>query len=139
MPPIRAQKRQKSPGQEGRVLLAIKAIKNEEVTSGRKAADIYTVPETTIRKRRASGTYRSETRANSHKLTQEEEDSLTEWMFSIDARGVAPRPATVGEMTNILREARGASPALTAGENWASNFVKRRPELHTRYSRQYNY
>src|SRR5436853_4193001 len=39
-------------------------------------------------------------------------------------------------MANQLLRARDASDV---GKNWASNFVKRRPELRTRFSRRYNY
>jgi hypothetical protein len=82
---------------------------------------------------------RVDSRATSYKLTDLEEDSLVEWILSIDARGAAPRPATVGEMANILLAARGSSPSPTVGKNWPSSFVKRRVELHSRFSRRYDY
>ncbi|KAJ6436114.1 DDE superfamily endonuclease [Purpureocillium lavendulum] len=39
-------------------------------------------------------------------------------------------------MVNHLLRVRDASPV---GKNWAQNFVKRRPELRTRFSRKYDY
>jgi hypothetical protein len=57
----------------------------------------------------------------------------------MDARGAAPRPATVGEMANILLAARGHQPPPTVGKNWPSKFVQRRDELRTRYSVRYDY
>jgi hypothetical protein len=47
---------------------------------------------------------------SSHKLTQLEDDSLTEWILSMDSRGAAPRPSTVREMAHILLAARGTTP-----------------------------
>lgn len=95
MPPKRSQKRQKSPGHEGKVLLAIKALKNESASSQRQAAAIYTTPRTTLRDRLKGVSYR-DTRNGRHKLTQEEEeDSLTRWILDMDSCGAAPRPATV--------------------------------------------
>lgn len=46
----------------------------------------------------------------------------------MDSRGAEPRPATVGEIANILLAACG-----TIGVNWLSNFIKRRDELRTRF------
>jgi hypothetical protein len=77
MPPKRAEKRQKSPGREGRILLAIKAIKNHEIPSQRQAAAIFKIPLTTLQDRLNGVAYKGDTRNGRHKLTQEEEDSLT--------------------------------------------------------------
>jgi hypothetical protein len=54
-------------------------------------------------------------RTNGHKLTQLEEDSLVEWIFSMDSRGAAPRPGTVREMANILPAAHRIPPPPTVG------------------------
>jgi hypothetical protein len=139
MPPIRTESSQKSANQEGRILLALDDIKNGRINSLREAAKLYDIPRQTL-SRRANGIIsRVDTRANFHKLTQLEEDSLIQWIFSMDSRGAAPRPATVREMANILLAARGSNPPPTVGVNWASNFVKRRDELRTRFSRRYDY
>lgn len=55
----------------------------------------------------------------------------------MDARGAAPRPATVEEMANILLAARGSQSPSTVGKNCPSKFVQRRDELRTRYSIRY--
>ncbi|KAJ5936532.1 hypothetical protein N7466_002982 [Penicillium verhagenii] len=73
MPPIRTQSSRNSTEQEDRILLAIRAIKNKEIIPIRKAAREYEVPDTTLRRRINGDISRSETRANSHKLTQIEE------------------------------------------------------------------
>ena len=69
MPPIRTKKSQKSIEQEGRILLAIQAIKNQEISSIREAARRFTIPESTFRTRLRGTTNRKNTRANSYKLT----------------------------------------------------------------------
>ena len=43
------------------------------------------------------------------------------------------------EIADILLVARGIIPPPTVGINWVLNFVKRRDELRTRFSRRYDY
>jgi hypothetical protein len=138
MPPIRSQNRQKLAEQEGRILLAIQAIKKQEIPTISQAATQFNIPRTTLRRRLQGTTNRSETRANNHKLTQIEEESLQKWIISMDIRGAPPRPTTVQEMADILLAARGSTQVQTVGEKWVYNFVKRHPGLSTRYSRRYN-
>ena len=135
MPPKRSQNAPKSLEREGKTLLAIQAYKNGQFTSLRAAALKYDVPETTARTRMNGTPFRADKRHPRHLLTQTEEGSLTQWILSMDARGAAPRPATVGEMANILLAARGSTPSPTVGKNWPSTFINRRPELCTRFSR----
>jgi hypothetical protein len=139
MPPIRSQNRQKLTEQEGRILLAIQAIKKQEKLSIREAARIYDIPHTTLYARLRGRQNRVELRANSFKLTEIEENSLKKWVISMDVRGAAPRPAIVQEMANLLLATRGTTPIQAVGINWVSNYVKRHPELETRFSRRYNY
>ena len=42
-------------------------------------------------------------------------------------------------MANLLLSTRGTTPIQTVGKNWVSTYVKRHPELDTRFSRRYNY
>ena len=84
MPPNRSQNARKSTEQEGRVLLAIEAIQTKQITSIREAARRFDVPLTTLQRRLAGHTNRSETRANGHKLSQIEEESLIRWVVSMD-------------------------------------------------------
>lgn len=139
MPPKRSQTARNSIEQEGRILLAIEAIKNKEIQSVHEAAYRFQVPRTTLRDRVNGRQNRSEKRANGHKLTQVEEDSLKQWILSMDTRGVAPRPATVREMANLLLARRGSTSIQTVGENWVTKFVKRHTELKSRFSRRYDY
>jgi Tc5 transposase DNA-binding domain/helix-turn-helix, Psq domain len=140
MPPIRSQKAQKAVEQEGRILLAIRAIKNKEISSIRGAARTFEVPESTLRDRLHGHRFRPEARANNHKLTQMEEESLIQWILSMDLRGNPPRPSLAKDMANLLLASRGTTPPLTVGVNWVSNFIKRNADtIASRFSRRYDY
>ena len=76
MPPIRSQSSWNSAEQEGRILLAIQAIENQEISSVCKAVSIYKVPETTLHKHCHSITSHTNSHTNSHKVTEIEEQSL---------------------------------------------------------------
>jgi hypothetical protein len=134
MPPKRSESWLKSANQEGKIILALKDSENGRVKTLRAAAKLYDVPPTTLHARTDGRISRVDKRPSGHKLTQFEEDSLTEWIISMDSRGAAPRPATVREMANILLAARGITPPPTVGINWPSSFIKRRDELRSRFS-----
>ena len=139
MPPIRTRSSRNLVEQEGRILLAIQAIQKQEIRAVRAAARAFNVPESTLRTRLKGTTNRAETRANSHKLTEIEEESLKKWILSMDSRGAPPRPSIVRRMANLLLAARGSIPSISVGQNWVTNFVKRHPMLSSRFSRRYNY
>lgn len=73
---------------------------------------------------------------NSRVLTQGEEQTILEHILDLDSRSYPPRLGDVGDMANRLLEARGAS---RVGTNWPARFVKRHPQLRTRFSRRYDY
>ena len=135
MPPKKRQISNNSIEKEGRVLLAISAIEKQEIKSISEAARVFNVTHTTLRRRLNGMTSRSQIRANSHKMTQNEEESLVQWILSLDRRGAPPRPSNIREMANILLTERGTTPIQTIGEKWVYNLIKRRDELKTRYSR----
>ncbi|KAJ5272875.1 hypothetical protein N7478_008000 [Penicillium angulare] len=78
MPPIRAQSSRNSAEKEGRILLAIKDIKNGCISSVRAAATLYVIPHTMLADRVNGVQSRVDIHPNSHKLTKLEEDSLIE-------------------------------------------------------------
>jgi hypothetical protein len=57
----------------------------------------------------------------------------------MDSRGAPPRPSSVREMADLLLAARGSTPVISVGENWVTNFVKRHPNLSSRFLKGYNY
>jgi hypothetical protein len=139
MPPKRPEKAQKLLEQEGRILLAIKAIKNGQITTTAAAARSFEVPRSTLQARLNGRTNRSDTRANSHKLSQTEEESIKSWLISMDQRGAAPTINMLVDMANLLLEARGETPVQRVGKNWPKNYLNRHPELTSRFSRRYDY
>ena len=116
MPPIRTQSSRNSIEQEGRILLAIQAFKNQEISSIREVARRFNVPRSTLSTRLNGIQHRAISRANSHKLTDTEEESLQKWILSMDSRGSAPRPSMVQEMADLLLQKRGTTPVLSVGE-----------------------
>jgi hypothetical protein len=133
MPPKRPRSAQNSIEQEGRILLAIKAIKEDQITSIRAAARLFNVPRNTLARRLAGVQSCIDIRANGHKLTQNEEISLVKWILNMDTRGAAPRPSMVADMANLLLAKRGETPIQSVGSNWVTSFVKRHPSLSSRY------
>ena len=120
-------------------MLAIQAIKKQEILSISEAARHFGIPQTILRDRLHGHQNRSKARANSHKLTKLEEESLLQWILFLDSRGIAPRPTTVQEMANLLLAKHGSDHIQSVGKNWVSNFVKGHSELSTQFSKRYNY
>ena len=88
--------------QEGRLILAIEAHKRGQFTSFQSATTTYNVPRTTARRRAAGTAPKRGSVAPNRRLTLAEEESLKQWILSMDRRGMPPRIATVRQMANIL-------------------------------------
>jgi hypothetical protein len=87
---------------EARMQMAITAWKQQKVKSKLKAAQIFSVPESSLRKRLSGVKPRTETRANSHKLTATEEETLVKRLLDADKRGFLIRPEFLRGMAQIL-------------------------------------
>ena len=120
--------------QENRIQMAIAAYKNQKVKSVLHAAQIYEVPEPTLHARIKGRKPRSETRANSHKLTVIEEDVLVKRLLDADKRGFSIRPEFLRGMAQILLSECTKDSLQTLGLNWASKFVKHHPALCMQYN-----
>jgi hypothetical protein len=60
----------------------------------------------------------------------------------MDQGGIPPPATIVREMANILLAERVGSESVTpptVGKNWVYNYVKRHPELKSKYHRKYNH
>ena len=66
----------KDSGQGGRLELAIRAVKSGQITSVRKAAQLYDIPRTTLQKRLNGIKERSIVNRTKRKLTETEEETL---------------------------------------------------------------
>ena len=94
------------------------------------------MPRKTLSDRRAGKRSRRDCEANLRRLDKLEEEAIVERILEESARGFAPTKADVRGMANKLLHERASNPV---GKNWVNNFVKRTPELRTRWSRPYNH
>ena len=124
------------PSTECQIQLALQALKQDANLSLRRAAAIYNVTLSTLSRRRAGQSSRVDCIPNSSKLTKLEEDVIVKHILELVTRGFPPRLADVANMANSLRAERNLDQV---GQNWPSTFVKRRPELVTRFNRKYDY
>ena len=121
---------------ESQIILAIEAIRQDKKLSRRKAAAIYNVPEATLRYRMNGRASKLESRPAAHRLTITEEEAVIQYILDLDTRGFAPRHAGVEDMANLLLARRDGG---RVGKHWAEKFVKRQPQLKTRFNRAYNF
>ncbi|RKK48720.1 hypothetical protein BFJ67_g7192, partial [Fusarium oxysporum f. sp. cepae] len=121
---------------ESKLILALQALKNDPELSIRAAAATYTVDFSTLARRRRGQSSRRDIIPNSRKLTDLEESTIIQYVLDLDSRSFPPRLRDVEDMANKLLADRDAPPV---GKRWASNFVKRQPELKTRRFRRYDY
>jgi len=124
------------PCKESQIILAIQSLQKDPHLSRRAAGKIFNVPESTLRDRMRGKCAKAEQRSKSSRLTELEEEAITKYILNLDSRGFSPRLHDVEDMANVITEARDAS---RVGTRWASNFVKRQPQLKTRLSRAYDY
>jgi hypothetical protein len=109
---------------EADVQLAILDLQRKQIKSIRLAEEVYEVPQTTIRRRRD----RTRSRRDCEPIVQR---ILEECL-----RGIPPSKAHVRDMADRLLRERSEKPT---GKNWVDNFIKRTPELRTRWSRPYDH
>lgn len=119
---------------EGTILLALHAIRTGEIDTVRRAAQIYGVPRTTLRRRMAGTPARENYVVKNTRLTPIEEDVLTKSIEKLDAQGLSPSLDIVREMADTICVARGAEPV---GNSWAYQFIKRTPALRAQIGRVY--
>ena len=127
---------------EGRIILALNAYKKNHFRSLRAAASAYDVPRTTLTRRFKGTPSRPDSVSPNLKLTQTEETTLVQWILDMDTRGISPTQALVHEMAELLLAERVQGASLIPpkiGHCWVYRFIKRYPELKTRYNRKYDY
>ena len=125
-----------SESQEARIILAIEAIRTTRKLPAARAAKLYNVPRTTLVDRMKGRVAKPEKRNGRHQLTLAEEETLVQHILDLDSRGFPPRFDYVRDMANLLRATRRKGHV---GKLWQYNFVQRRPELKTRFSRAYDF
>ena len=88
--------------QEGRLDLAIKAYNQGQFPSLRAAVSIYDVPRSTAQQRVRGIKPKRGSIAPNRRLIPAQEETLKQWILSMDQRGMPPRVATVRQMAGLL-------------------------------------
>jgi hypothetical protein len=91
---------------EGRVALAVQAFKQDQFSSLRAAANMFDIPEPTLRRRVKGINARRDSIPINRKLTTTEELTLIEWILSMDQRGLLVRSDSIRQMANLLLQKR---------------------------------
>ncbi|KAJ0131573.1 Uncharacterized protein HZ326_25337 [Fusarium oxysporum f. sp. albedinis] len=102
----------------------------------RRAAEIHDVHYRTLYRRQKGTPSRSDWIPKLRRLSNLEEQIIVEHILNLDSRGYPPRLRDIEEIANQLFANRKAPPV---SKNWASNSIKRQPELKTRFQRRYDY
>ena len=137
--PRKARKtRQELREQEGRIECAINDLKNGKICKVQEASRIYNVPPSTLRDRMKGHQSQPELRNQNHRISLLQEEALIAWIVSLDICGAAPRPFQVREMAQIILDAATSTPSLPIGNNWVTEFTKRRLEIKTRFAWKIN-
>lgn len=121
---------------EGRILLAIQALKLGQFKSVRAAAKVFEVSHVTLSRRVNGIPSQRDSLSNTQRLTLREEETIIQYILELDSRGFPPRPQVVREMADLLLSDRDAP---LVGKNWTSSFIARRKEIKTKFSRKYDY
>ncbi|KNG87382.1 hypothetical protein ANOM_005906 [Aspergillus nomiae NRRL 13137] len=137
MPPARRQKSKDSKAQEERIQSAITDLQDGKLSSARQAALKYDVPSTTLLNRMKGVKSRSQTWANCHRLSLEDEESLSRWIISVtEQHETAPSRSQIEEKANAILASRSTTPNVTVGEKWVYNYLQRHEELRPIYPRR---
>ncbi|ESZ90366.1 hypothetical protein SBOR_9248 [Sclerotinia borealis F-4128] len=125
-----------NPSQEARIISAIETLSKSKKISRRSVANLYNIPESTLRTRINGSTPLQERRPANHKLTKLEEEVILRYILDMDARGFVPRVSGVEDMVNDILDTRGAHHI---GKLWVHRFVQHQPELKMRFNRVYDF
>ena len=77
--------------QEGRLALSKQAIQNNQLSTLRMAANLYSVPESSLRYRLKGSVPIAQNNAKKRKLQPSEEQALVQWILDLDRRGFPPQ------------------------------------------------
>ncbi len=122
--------------QEARIILVIETICTYKKMSIRYVMQTYDVLQSTFRDRIKGCIPKTEERNARYNLTPTEEDTIVQYILDLDSRGFPPRIDNMRDIADLLCKTRDAKPV---GKQWPYNFVRRRPELKTRFSRAYDF
>lgn len=115
------------------IIQAVQAYHAGQFKSIRAAAKAFSIPKTTLTERLAGIPSRADIPAHNRALTLIEEEVLLQKILNLDARGYSPTQDVIRAWASSITTARSQKEV---GVRWAHNFVKRHPELETRFSRR---
>ncbi|KAF7912091.1 uncharacterized protein EAF01_001112 [Botrytis porri] len=114
---------------EDDIAMALRAIVNDQ--SIRKAALDYGIPRATLQDRINGGLSHRLSTQNQQKIAPIQEKQLASWILIQEALGVSPTHRQIREIGEILLIQREEDPTL--GKRWIRNFIRRNPEIRTKY------
>ena len=127
---------------EEQMKLAIKAFNQGQFQSKTSCAQAFDVPSRTLMKCLNGVTSRKESIANGRKLSDIEETTLSRWILDMHHHGLPLQISNVRYLAQLLLSARmkpSNAENTTIGELWVNRFIKRHPELKSKYTRPYDY
>jgi hypothetical protein len=124
---------------EGRIELAIQAFKKGQFRSLQAAALTYDAPITTVRRRARGIRSRRDSQSSNRKLSSTEEETLIQWILSMDQRGMLPTTTSVRRLADLLAQRSESAAPQTVGQNWVRDFVNRHDEIKSKYNHKYDY
>jgi hypothetical protein len=116
---------------EGRIELAIQAFKKGQFQSLQAAALTYDAPITTVRRPARGIRSRRNSQPSNRKLSSTEEETLLQWILSMNQRGMPPTTASVRRSADLAQRSESTAPQ-TVGQNLVRNFVNRHDEIKGR-------
>ena len=111
---------------EGRLELAVRDYQQGKFQTPTAAAKAYDITRSTLQRRSNGVRSRLGSISKNRLLTPTEEETLVQWILSMDRRGMPPQIATVREMACLLITQRFQSTTPPpVGQNWVRRFVNR--------------
>ena len=90
--------------------MALEALQNDTKLSLRAAAKLYNILVSTLGHRRTGRAIRRDIPANSHSLTDLEEQTIVRYMIELSTRAFPPRLHGIEDIANHLRRERDIPP-----------------------------
>ncbi|KJZ70572.1 hypothetical protein HIM_10040 [Hirsutella minnesotensis 3608] len=93
----------------------------------------FDVPRTTLRRRLQGGTTNRDSKENSQRLSQRQEQELINWILAEEAAGRPPSKRNVQAFAQLIAVL--GSDDRPIGHNWVNRFIARHEEIKTKVSR----
>lgn len=125
---------------EQRMEWAHEAFHKGQFKSKTACTKAFDLNENTFRNRLNGISSRKDSIANSRKLSDLEEETLSKWILDMAERGLPPQISRVRYLAKLLLSARLKNPSTAfISKRWVSQFVERPPEIKSKYNCRYDY